>query len=30
MTRDAIKALPVADWAAPDCVLLLWMIDRIR
>lgn len=24
MTLDKIKALPVADLAAPDCVLLLW------
>jgi hypothetical protein len=24
MTLDAIKALPVADLAAPNCVLILW------
>ena len=24
-----IKALPVADWAAPDCVLLLWATDPL-
>jgi N6-adenosine-specific RNA methylase IME4 len=27
MTLSDIKALPVADLAAPDCVLLLWAID---
>lgn len=27
MTLDAIKALPVADLAAPDCALFLWAID---
>jgi N6-adenosine-specific RNA methylase IME4 len=27
MSLDAIKALPVADWAAKDSVLLLWAID---
>jgi len=26
---DAIKALPVADWAAPDCALLLWATDPL-
>ena len=26
---DAIKALPVADWAAPDCALLLWTTDPL-
>jgi len=27
MDLDAIKALPVAELAAPDCVLLMWAID---
>lgn len=27
MSLDDIKALPVQDWAAKDCVLLLWAID---
>ena len=27
MDLDAIKALPVAEIAAPDCALLLWAID---
>lgn len=27
MTLDEIKALPVRDWAAKDCVLLLWAVD---
>lgn len=26
---NAIKALPVADWAGPDCVLLLWATDPL-
>lgn len=26
---EAIKALPVADWAAPDSVLLLWATDPL-
>ena len=25
MTFDELKALPVSNWAAPDCVLLLWV-----
>lgn len=29
MTLDEIKALPVAAWAAPDCVLLLWATDPL-
>jgi N6-adenosine-specific RNA methylase IME4 len=29
MTLADIKALPVADWAAPDCVLLLWTTDPL-
>lgn len=29
MTLDDIKALPVADWAADDCVLLLWTTDPL-
>ena len=29
MTLDGIKALPVADWAADDCVLLLWATDPL-
>jgi N6-adenosine-specific RNA methylase IME4 len=29
MTLDDIKALPVADWAAEDCVLLLWTTDPL-
>ena len=29
MSLDAIKALPVADYAASDCVLLLWAIDPL-
>lgn len=27
MSLGDIKALPVLDWAAPDCVLLLWTTD---
>jgi N6-adenosine-specific RNA methylase IME4 len=27
MSLAAIKALPVADWAAPDCALFLWATD---
>lgn len=27
MTLEQIKALPVADLAAPDCVLLMWVTD---
>ena len=26
---QAIKALPVADWAGPDCALLLWATDPL-
>ena len=29
MSLADIKALPVADWAAPDCVLLLWVTDPL-
>ena len=29
MSLDAIKALPVADWAAPGCVLFLWATDPL-
>lgn len=29
MSLDEIKALPVADWAADDCVLLLWTTDPL-
>ncbi len=29
MTLDDIKALPVADWAADDCALLLWATDPL-
>ncbi len=29
MTLADIKALPVADWAADDCVLLLWTTDPL-
>ena len=29
MSLDAIKALPVAEWAANDCVLLLWTTDPL-
>ena len=29
MDLDAIKALPVAAWAAPDAVLLLWATDPL-
>jgi N6-adenosine-specific RNA methylase IME4 len=29
MSLADIKALPVADWAAPDCVLLLWATDPL-
>jgi N6-adenosine-specific RNA methylase IME4 len=29
MSFDAIKALPVADWAAPDSILLLWVTDPL-
>jgi N6-adenosine-specific RNA methylase IME4 len=27
MTLDSIKALPVSEWAAPDCALFLWVTD---
>jgi len=27
MTLDEIKALPIADLAAPDCVLCMWAVD---
>ncbi len=29
MSLAEIKALPVADWAAADCVLLLWVTDPL-
>ncbi|MGD9616519.1 MAG: MT-A70 family methyltransferase [Alphaproteobacteria bacterium] len=29
MSLADIKALPVSDWAAPDCVLLLWTTDPL-
>jgi N6-adenosine-specific RNA methylase IME4 len=29
MTLEDIKALPVAEWAAPDCILLLWATDPL-
>jgi N6-adenosine-specific RNA methylase IME4 len=29
MSLPQIKALPVADWAADDCVLLLWITDPL-
>ncbi len=29
MSLDDIKVLPVADWAANDCVLLLWATDPL-
>lgn len=29
MSFDAIKALPVADWAAEDSILLLWVTDPL-
>jgi len=29
MTLDDIKGLPVADWAADDCVLFLWTTDPL-
>lgn len=29
MTLDEIKAMPVADWVAPDAVLLLWATDPL-
>jgi N6-adenosine-specific RNA methylase IME4 len=29
MTLDDIKALPVAEWAAPDAVLLMWATDPL-
>jgi N6-adenosine-specific RNA methylase IME4 len=29
MSLTEIKALPVADWAADDCVLLLWTTDPL-
>jgi N6-adenosine-specific RNA methylase IME4 len=29
MSLNAITALPVADWAAEDCVLLLWVTDPL-
>lgn len=29
MSLGEIKALPVADWAADDCVLLLWVTDPL-
>ena len=27
MTQDAMKAMPVADFAAPDCALFMWVVD---
>jgi N6-adenosine-specific RNA methylase IME4 len=30
MTIAEIKALPVADWAAPSCVLFLWITDPVQ
>ena len=27
MTPEELKALPVADWAATDCALLMWIVD---
>jgi len=29
MSLDDIKALPVADWALPDCALFLWAVDAM-
>lgn len=29
LTLDEIKALPVAEWAAPDAVLLMWATDPL-
>ncbi|MFO1069673.1 MAG: MT-A70 family methyltransferase [Geminicoccaceae bacterium] len=29
MSLAAIKALPVASWTAPDCVLLMWATDPL-
>lgn len=29
MSLDQIKALPVAEWAAPDCALFLWAADPL-
>jgi N6-adenosine-specific RNA methylase IME4 len=29
MSVADIRALPVADWAAPDCVLFLWVTDPL-
>ena len=29
MSLDSVKALPVGDWAAEDCVLLLWTTDPL-
>lgn len=29
LSLDEIKALPVADWAAPDAVLLMWATDPL-
>lgn len=29
MSLEGIKALPVADWAAPDAVLLMWATDPL-
>ena len=29
MTLSDIKALPVAEWASDDCVLLLWATDPL-
>ena len=29
MSFDAIKELPVADWAAPNSILLLWVTDPL-
>ena len=29
MSLADIKALPVAEWAADDCVLLLWTTDPL-
>lgn len=29
MTMDDMKALPVGDWAAPDCLLFMWAMDAM-
>jgi N6-adenosine-specific RNA methylase IME4 len=29
MSLDEVKALPVADWAADDAILLLWATDPL-